>query len=112
MGPEALRVAGLDKSLRRLGCTVLDRGNLAGPINPEAPRSGGYRHLAEVARWCAAVRDAVYASLDDGELPVLMGGDHSLAIGSVASVARRCAETDTPLAMFWLDAHADFNVAR
>ena len=48
MGPEALRVAGLDKSLRRLGRTVADRGNLSGPINPEAPRSGGYRHLAEV----------------------------------------------------------------
>ena len=46
MGPEALRVAGLDKSLRRLGCTVVDRGNLSGPINPEAPRAGGYRHLA------------------------------------------------------------------
>jgi arginase len=111
MGPEALRVAGLDKSLRRLGRTVVDRGNLSGPINPEAPRAGGYRHLAEVAAWCGAARDAVYASLAAGELPILMGGDHSLAIGSVAAVARHCAETDTPLAMFWLDAHADFNVA-
>jgi arginase len=111
MGPEALRVAGLDKSLRRLGRTVVDRGNLSGPINPEAPRAGGYRHLAEVVAWCTAARDAVYASLAAGELPILMGGDHSLAIGSVAAVARHCAETDTPLAMFWLDAHADFNVA-
>jgi arginase len=112
MGPEALRVAGLDKSLRRLGCTVVDRGNLSGPINPEAPRSGGYRHLAEVTAWCRSVRDAVAASLRQDELPILMGGDHSLAIGSVAAVARHCAERGTPLAMFWLDAHADFNVAR
>jgi arginase len=111
MGPEALRVAGLDKSLRRLGCNVVDRGTLSGPINPEASRAGGYRHLPEVAAWCTTVRDAVYASLATGELPILMGGDHSLAIGSVAAVARRCAETGTPLAMFWLDAHADFNVA-
>ena len=111
MGPEALRVAGLDKSLRRLGRTVVDRGNLSGPINPEAPRSGGYRHLAEVASWCRIVRDAVYASLTAGETPILMGGDHSLAIGSVAAAARYCAERGTPLAMFWLDAHADFNVA-
>jgi arginase len=111
MGPEALRVAGLDKSLRRLGCEVIDRGNVTGPINPEAARVGGYRHLAEVATWCGGVRDAVYSSLTAGETPILMGGDHSLAIGSVAAVSRYCAEHDTPLAMLWLDAHSDFNVA-
>jgi arginase len=111
MGPEALRVAGLDKSLRRLGCEVVDRGNVAGPINPESPRVGGYRHLAEVATWCRNVRDAVYSSVANGETPILMGGDHSLAIGSVAAVARYCAEQKRPLAMLWLDAHADFNVA-
>jgi arginase len=111
MGPEALRVAGLDKALRRLGLTVVDRGNLAGPGNPEQPRSGEYRHLAEVTAWCRSVHDAVHASLGAGELPVLMGGDHSVAIGSVAAVARHCAERRRPLAMFWLDAHADFNTA-
>ena len=52
MGPEALRVAGLDKALRRLGRGVIDRGNVAGPGNPEQPRSGDYRHLPEVAAWC------------------------------------------------------------
>ena len=111
MGPEALRVAGLDKSLRRLGCSVRDRGNVMGPINPEAPRTDGYRHLDEVAIWCRNVRDAVYASLSAGEIPILMGGDHSLAIGSLAALARFCAERATPLAMLWLDAHSDFNVA-
>jgi arginase len=111
MGPEALRVAGLDKSLRRLGREVVDRGNLSGPGNPEAPRIDGYRHLDEAVAWCHAVRDAVYASLQAGEVPILMGGDHSLAIGSVAAIARHCAESNTPLAVFWLDAHADFNVA-
>jgi arginase len=92
MGPEALRVAGLGKSLRRLGCEVRDRGNVTGPINPEAPRTDGYRHLAEVAVWCRQVRDAVYSSLCAGEFPILMGGDHSLAIGSLAASARFCAE--------------------
>jgi arginase len=111
MGPEALRVAGLDKSLRRLGCDVVDRGNVTGPINPESARVGGYRHLPEVTTWCRGVRDAVYSSLAQGETPILMGGDHSLAIGSVAGVARHCAEQKRPLAMLWLDAHADFNVA-
>jgi arginase len=111
MGPEALRVAGIDKSLRRLGRDVIDRGNLSGPINPESARSDGYRHLTEVTAWCTAVRDAVYASLSAGEFPIVMGGDHSLAIGSVAAVARHCAERGKALAMLWLDAHADFNDA-
>lgn len=111
MGPEALRVAGIDKALRRLGREVVDRGNVAGPSNPEELRTGDYRHLGPVTAWCCSVHDVVYASLTAGELPLLMGGDHSLAIGSVAAVARYCAERHTPLAMFWLDAHADFNVA-
>jgi arginase len=110
MGPEALRVAGLAAALERLHCEVVDRGNLAGPGNPETPRRDGYRHLQEVLAWCTAVRDAVRQSLDAGELPILMGGDHSLAIGSVAAVSRYCAEQGRPLSILWLDAHADFNV--
>ncbi|HUQ51281.1 MAG TPA: arginase family protein, partial [Gammaproteobacteria bacterium] len=96
MGPEALRVAGLDKALRSLGRGVIDRGNVAGPRNPEQPRSGEYRHLPEVAAWCRGVHDAVYESLTAGEIPVVMGGDHSVAIGSVAAIARYCAARDTP----------------
>jgi arginase len=111
MGPEALRVAGLDKSLRRLGCDVRDRGNVSGPINPEGARADGYRHLAEVEIWCRSVRDAVYASLRAGEFPIVMGGDHSLAIGSLAALSRFCAEQGQTLAMLWLDAHSDFNDA-
>jgi arginase len=110
MGPEALRVAGLAASLRRLGHTVTDIGNLRGPLNPEADRDGDYRHLGEVATWCRAVRDATAEALAAGELPVLLGGDHSLAIGSLAAVAAHCAAAHRPLAVLWLDAHADFNV--
>ena len=109
MGPDALRVAGLDRALRRLGHEVIDRGNLAGPPNPEAQARDGYRHLAETVTWCQAVHDAVLASLGEGALPILLGGDHSLAIGSIAAVARHCAATDQALSVLWLDAHADFN---
>lgn len=109
MGPEALRVAGIVGSLRRLGRTVIDLGNLSGPGNPEAPREGGYRHLREVVSWSTTVRDAVYAVLERHELPILMGGDHSLAVGSIAAVARHCSEVSRPLVVLWLDAHADFN---
>jgi len=111
MGPEALRVAGLAHALRRLGHRVDDRGNLSGPINPERARENGYRHLPEVVAWCTAVRDAVAGALADGELPVLMGGDHCLSVGSIAAVARHCAETHRSLTVLWLDAHADYNVA-
>jgi len=109
MGPEALRVAGLARSLAKLGYRVIDRGNLAGPPNPEAGPVGGHRHLAEVTQWCLSVRDAIHDALVAGTFPLLLGGDHSLSIGSIAGVARFCAERRTPLAVLWLDAHADFN---
>ncbi|WP_242342979.1 arginase [Anaeromyxobacter terrae] len=110
MGPEALRVAGLQDALESLGLTVVDRGDVAGPRNPVKPPREGYRHLDEVAAWCHAVREAVGAALDMGELPLVLGGDHSLAIGSIAAVARWCRRRGKGLYVLWLDAHADYNV--
>ena len=109
MGPEALRVAGIRFALERLGHAVVDLGNLSGPANPEAEPVTGYRHLDEVADWCGAVRERVHAALQGGHFPVLLGGDHSLSIGSIAGIARYCAQVETPLSVLWLDAHADFN---
>ena len=109
MAPEALRVAGIETALRRLGYPVKDLGNLTGPANPGAEPVGGYRHLGETAVWCRVVRDAVRPVIHAGHLPILLGGDHSLAIGSVAAIAAHCAERGTPLSVLWLDAHADFN---
>lgn len=111
MGPDALRVAGLEPALRRLRHDVSDRGNLSGPINPQQSRSAGYRHLALVTEWCKRARDAVADALDDGTVPILLGGDHSLSIGSIAAVARHCDRQRRPLTVLWLDAHADSNVA-
>ena len=112
MGPEALRVAGIDLMLRKMGLRVLDAGNVAGPPNPDAPLRDGYRHLEETAEWCRNLKVAVAASLAAGRLPLVMGGDHSIAIGSIAAVAEHCAANDTPLSVVWLDAHADFNTPR
>ena len=109
MGPEALRVAGIGAALQSHGIEVVDRGNLAGPANPWLPPVDGYRHLAEVAAWSHAVHDAVLAELRADRLPVVLGGDHSLAIGSIAAVARHCRAMNRHLRVLWLDAHADFN---
>jgi arginase len=109
MGPEALRVANIGPVLEGLGLDVIDRGNLAGPANPWLPPVDGYRHLDEVVAWSRAVHDAVHAELADGRLPVLLGGDHSLGIGSISAVARHCREAGRKLRVLWLDAHADFN---
>jgi arginase len=109
MGPEALRVANIGPVLEGHGLEVLDRGNLAGPANPWQPPVDGYRHLNEVVAWNQAVHEAVYAELQQGRLPILLGGDHCLGIGSISAVARHCRETGKKLRVLWLDAHADFN---
>jgi arginase len=111
MGPEALRVANLVARLQRRGLDVIDRGNLQGPLNPWQPPQNGYRHLPEVVAWNEAVHTAIHAELTDGRMPVMLGGDHCLAIGSISAVARYCREQGKKLRVLWLDAHADFNTA-
>ena len=111
MGPQALRVAGLGQALERMGLQVSDCGDLNGPPNPQAPAVNGYRHLAEVIAWNRLVHDAVYRELSAQRLPVVLGGDHSIGIGSISAVARHCRESGRRLRVLWLDAHADFNSA-
>ncbi|MFP3624568.1 arginase family protein, partial [Burkholderia sp. SIMBA_051] len=79
------------------GFQVADRGNLYGPPNPWQPPVDGYRHLDEVAAWNQAVHDAMYEALTQGSLPILLGGDHCLGIGSISAVARHCRETGKKL---------------
>jgi arginase len=112
MGPEALRVAGLAEALRERGLEVHDTGNLQGPYNPWQPPTDGYRHLGEVVTWNTLVMDAMYAQLQAGRLPILLGGDHCLGVGSITAVARHCRETGKKLRVLWLDAHADFNTSQ
>jgi arginase len=109
MGPEALRVAQLQAVLEMQGLVVIDRGNLGGPPNPWQPPVSGYRHLPEVAEWNRLVHEAVLEELAAGRLPMLLGGDHSLAIGSISAAAKHCRDTGRKLRVLWFDAHADFN---
>ncbi|MDB6083573.1 MAG: arginase [Gammaproteobacteria bacterium] len=111
MGPEALRVAEIHAMLESQGLEVRDRGDLRGPANPSRGPVDGYRHLEEVTQWNRSVHDAVYGELTDSRLPILLGGDHSLSIGSISAVARHCREHGRKLRVLWLDAHADFNTS-
>ena len=111
MGPEALRVAGLVEALSARGVDVVDRGNLDGPSNPWLPPVEGYRHLNEVVTWNQLVMEAARHELNNGRMPILLGGDHSLAVGSIAAVAEHCRAVGKKLRILWLDAHADFNIS-
>ena len=112
LGPEALRIAGIGEALITRGVDVVDRGNLEGPRNPWLGPVDGYRHLAEVAEWNRLVMEAVHAELAGGRMPILLGGDHCLGLGSIAGVARYCREAGKKLRVLWLDAHADFNTSQ
>ena len=109
LGPDALRIAGLGEALEARGVEVLDRGNLEGPRNPWQPPVEGYRHLEQVVAWNRAVMDAMADELRQQRMPILLGGDHCLGLGSITAVARHCRETGQKLRVLWLDAHADFN---
>ncbi|MBB5209706.1 arginase [Chiayiivirga flava] len=112
MGPEALRVAGLGEALQARGLQVVDRGNLSGPFNPWQPPADGYRHLQQVVAWNTALMHATAAELAAGHLPITLGGDHCLAVGSIVAVAQHCRRAGRKLRVLWLDAHADFNTSQ
>ncbi|CAN5911986.1 arginase [soil metagenome] len=109
MGPDALRVAGLAETLTRLGFSVVDRGNLAGPATPWAAPSNGLRHLDEVIAWNRSVYNAVDTALGAGRVPLMLGGDHCLAIGSISAIAWHVRKRGQKLRVLWLDAHTDVN---
>ena len=111
MGPDALRVAGLAQAIAQFGVDVKDCGNLDGPANPWQPAVNGFRHLPEVVKWNQLLHDAMVAELQDGRLPIMLGGDHCLGIGSISAVAKHCRDTGKKLRVLWFDAHADFNTA-
>ncbi|PJK02230.1 arginase [Lysobacteraceae bacterium NML75-0749] len=111
MGPEALRVARLAEAIARRGVEVRDLGDVRGPRNPEAAPVDGYRHLQEVIAWNQAVFEMSSQALAEGTMPIMLGGDHCLAIGSIAAVAAHARKAGKKLRVLWLDAHADFNTS-
>lgn len=111
MGPSAVRIAGIGDQIAALGCTVVDKGDLPAPIpETQRPADTHKKYVREIAKVCQRLRDVALKSLDGGALPLVLGGDHSLAAGSVAASAdwvRRSAAQ--PLGLIWVDAHGDMN---
>ena len=111
MGPAMLRVAGLIRELAALGHEVVDQGDLtlAAPLASVAPPAGAARNFERIAAWSRLLREKTYEAIKAGRTPIVVGGDHSLAMGSIAGVARYARETGRELFVLWLDAHTDFN---
>lgn len=110
MGPSAFRIAGLAEQLTRLGRTVVDKGDIGSPI-PETKGPGDIhkRYVKEIARVCQKLFQTVLASLEQGALPIVLGGDHSLAAGSVAAASVFQQRQGRKLGVIWVDAHGDMN---
>ncbi len=113
MGPSAIRVANLNARLRSLGYDVVDAGNIPVPI-PEmsAPGSRQAKYLTQIAETCRRLARQVRAALRGGFAPLVLGGDHSIAVGTVAGASRHFREQGGRLGLIWIDAHADMNTPR
>ncbi len=110
MGPSAIRIAGLNQAIARLGHEVTDIGNVhIHPPEAVAEVNAQTRFLPQIAEACEELARMVEAVLDQGAVPVILGGDHSIAIGSAAGVASFYRKRDQKIGIVWLDAHTDIN---
>jgi arginase len=110
MGPSAIRIAGLNQAMARLGYDVTDSGNVhVHPPEAVVQTNAKARYLPEIAAASEELAAMVEKALEEGALPVILGGDHSIAVGSVAGVASFHRRRNQKIGIIWLDAHADSN---
>jgi arginase len=110
MGPSAVRVAGLEARLEAIGHVVEDSGNVAVAI-PEQKKEGAAhaKYLKEITATCTKSADLVLKTLEAGKIPLVLGGDHSVAAGTVAGVAEFYRRQNQKIGLIWIDAHSDMN---
>jgi arginase len=112
MGPSAFRVAGIDQKIRSLGYEVVDAGDLPVKIaETQVPGDPHLKYLKEIKEVCEDLRDRVEAAVAKGSLPVVLGGDHSIAMGTLAGLSRHYHARKEKIGLIWFDAHADANTA-
>ena len=110
MGPSAIRIAGLGERLAAMGWTLVDKGNLPTPIaETQVAKDPTKHYIREIARVCQKLYQQVYDAYTVGALPIVLGGDHSLAAGSVGASADYAATLGQDIGVIWLDAHGDMN---
>jgi len=111
MGPSAFRIAGLGEQLAALGYSVVDKGDLPTPIpETQALRDEHKKYIREIAKVCQKLYQTALGSFDEGAMPVVLGGDHSLGAGSVAAAAEWGRKSkQLPIGLLWVDAHGDMN---
>ena len=112
LGPAAARIAGLTDALSVLGHQIIDRGDVASAPTHARPSRDISRlgnHAEVVSRWVEAIHDETLATLAEGQRPLIIGGDHSVSMGSISAVARHVAREGKHVAVLWVDAHPDFN---
>ncbi|MDK1493435.1 arginase [Sinorhizobium sp. 7-81] len=109
MGPTALRIAGIDTVLAELGHTVHDEGDVRPLPARDLAHHPHANNLQMVGAFARALNDAVHDAARKGHVPIILGGDHALSMGSVSGMARHADDVGRPLFVLWLDAHADFN---
>lgn len=110
MGPSAIRVTGVVEKIRRLGYTVVDRGDVDVPLPEECDIGDLHQRYAEdIADVCEDIRTTVLSAMEAGEMPLVLGGDHSIAMGSVAGVAEYERRHGREIGLLWIDAHGDIN---
>jgi arginase len=110
MGPSAVRVAGLEARLEAIGHLVEDAGNVAVAL-PEQKREGAphAKYLKEITATCTSSAELVLKTLEDGKVPLVLGGDHSVAAGTVSGVAKFFRRKNQKIGLIWIDAHTDMN---
>ena len=111
MGPSAFRIAGIGDQMAALGRTVIDKGDVPSPIpETQRPADKHKKYIGEIAQVCRQLYEMALLSLDEGAIPLVLGGDHSLAAGSVAASAEWVRRVSMmPLGLIWVDAHGDMN---
>jgi arginase len=110
MGPSAMRVAGLEAKLEALGYDVEDGGNVpVGMLETEAEGDPNAKYLAEITETCTAQAELIIKTLETGQIPLTLGGDHSIAAGTVSGVAEFYRRRNQRIGLMWIDAHSDIN---
>ena len=110
MGPSAIRISGLAEQLATLGVAVVDKGDIPTPLpETKGPGDPHKRYIKEIAKVCQKLYQTSLASLYEGALPIVLGGDHSLGAGSVAATASWLKTQGHAVGVIWVDAHADIN---